>query len=376
MKKLLVVPLAVLLVLLSCRKDEDPDPAPEPPNTPSDTSTVDTSTVDTAIVSFDLNLVPYDSLSKYHFFEGALADFSPSVGVVPFAPINTLFSDYAHKSRFLWMPPGAGATYESDSSALIFPNGAVMIKTFYYEHAQPGGERRILETRMIFKRNGVWEFAKYVWNEEQTEAVYDMNGHLVPISFTDDAGTAHDVIYSMPSEVECLTCHKKGQASTPIGVKPQNLNSMFPYAEGPMNQLDKWTQVGFLTGGMPGTINSVTDWQDVSQPLNDRVRGYVDANCSHCHTDGRYCDYRPMRFGWAETSDPAMLGVCVEPHNPLLPIHSHIVKPGNLEKSLLYYRVDSGQDGIRMPLIGRSLIHEEGRQLIADWINSLTQPCN
>ena len=75
--------LAVLLVLLSCRKDEDPDPAPEPPNTPSDTSTVDTSTVDTAIVSFDLNLVPYDSLSKYHFFEGALADFSPSVGVVP-----------------------------------------------------------------------------------------------------------------------------------------------------------------------------------------------------------------------------------------------------------------------------------------------------
>ena len=71
-----------------------------------------------------------------------------------------------------------------------------------------------------------------------------------------------------------------------------------------------------------------------------------------------------------------MLGVCVEPHNPLLPIHSHIVKPGNLEKSLLYYRVNSGQDGIRMPLIGRTLIHEEGRQLIADWISNLTQTCN
>ena len=52
------------------------------------------------------------------------------------------------------------------------------------------------------------------------------------------------------------------------------------------------------------------------------------------------------------------------------------MKPANLEKSLLYYRVNSAQDGIRMPLMGRTVIHEEGRQLIADWINSLTQTCN
>lgn len=366
MKKSLVVPIALLLVLLSCRKDEDPDAVTGTPDTPTDTSSV----------SFDLSLVPYDSLSSYGFFEGPLSDFNPSFGVVPFAPINALFSDYAHKDRFLWMPQGTGATYESDSSTFVFPNGTVMIKTFSYEHVQPGGERRILETRMIFKRNGVWEFADYVWNEEQTEAVYDMTGHYVPISFLDDAGTPRDVIYRIPTETECLTCHRKGQASTPIGVKPQGLNSTLDYAEGAMNQLDKWTAMGYLQGGLPGTINTVTDWKDASQPLNERVRGYLDANCSHCHTDGRYCDYRPMRFAWTETSDPAMLGVCVEPHDPLLPIHSHIVKPANLEKSLLYYRINSDIDIIRMPLIGRTVIHEEGRQLIADWINSLTQTCN
>ena len=366
MKKSPFVHLAALIFLFACGKDEDPNPMTDVPDAHTDTSAV----------SFDLSSVPYDSLSKYRFFEGALADFNPTIGVVPFEPINALFSDYAHKERFLWMPQGAGATYESDSSVLVFPEGTVLLKTFYYDHVLPSDQRRILETRMLFKRNGVWEFAKYVWNDEQTEAVYDMNGYLVPVSFTDDSGTAHDVVYAMPSETECLTCHRKGQASTPIGVKPQNLNSVFAYAEGSMNQLDKWTALGYLQGGMPGTINTVTDWRDVSQPLNERVRGYLDVNCAHCHTDGRYCDYRPMRFGWAETSDPAMLGVCVEPHNPLLPIHSHIVKPGNLEKSLLYYRVNSGQDGIRMPLIGRSLIHEEGRQLIEDWIISLTQTCN
>lgn len=160
MKKSLFVPLAVLAVLLSCRKD-DPDAV-------TDTSDP---TVESSPVSFDLAQVPYDSLSKYHFFEGPLADFNPSVGVVPFAPINPLFSDYAHKGRFLWMPQGAGATYESDSSALIFPNGAVMIKTFSYDHVQPGDQRRILETRMIFKRNGVWEFADYVWNEDRKSVV-------------------------------------------------------------------------------------------------------------------------------------------------------------------------------------------------------------
>ncbi len=364
MKKFLVVPLAVALALLSCRKDEDPDVVVYPP-------------VETSQVSFDLDQVPYDSLSRYHFFEGPLADFQPTEGVIPFAPINALFSDYAHKKRFLWMPPGAGATYESDTSALDFPNGAVMLKTFYYDHVQPNDSRRILETRMIFKRNGVWEFADYIWNEAQTEAVYDLGGHLVPLSFADDAGNPHDVIYRIPTEIECHTCHKKaGQVRTPIGVKPQNLNSIFPYSEGAANQLDKWTSMGYLEGGFPGTINTVTDWTDASQPLNERVRGYVDANCSHCHTDGRYCDYRPMRFNWAETADPAMLGVCVAPDQPLLPTHSHIVKPGNLEKSLLYYRVNSDLDGIRMPLLGRTLIHQEGQQLIADWINSLTQTCN
>lgn len=364
MKAPLTASLVLLVLLLACRKDEDPDTVADAPIDPA------------SPVSFDLAQVPYDSLSEYHFFQGALSEQSPSTGVVPFAPINALFSDYAHKTRFLWMPHGAGATYETDSSALVFPDGAVLIKTFHYDHVSPGDQRRILETRLLFKRDGVWEFANYVWNEDQTEAVYDMSGHYVPISFTDDAGTPRDVIYRIPTETECLTCHRKANTGTPIGVKPQNLNSTFDYAEGAMNQLDKWISVGYLEGGLPSSINTVTDWKDQTRPLNDRVRGYVDINCAHCHTDGRYCDYRPMRFGWEESDDPAMLGVCVEPHDPLLPIHSHLVKPGNTEKSLLYYRINSGLDGVRMPLLGRSLIHEEGRALIEEWINTLTQTCN
>ena len=365
MKRIHLIVIAVAMSLAGCRKEDRPDPDPTGSVPPSSTSQV----------FVDLAEMPYDSLSKYGFFQGPMSGMQPSEGVLPFAPINALFSDYAKKSRFVWMPPGVSATYESDSSALVFPDGAVLIKTFYYDGVQPDNGRRILETRLLFRRNGGWEFADYRWNEEMTEAVYDMTGQNVPITFTDDAGTSHDVIYRIPTETECLTCHRKANAPVPIGAKPQNMNATFAYADGPMNQLDKWVSQGYLNGGLPSTINTVADWTDSSLPLNDRVRGYVDINCAHCHTDGRYCDYRPMRFSWTQTTDPAMLGVCVPPHQPRLPIHSHIVKPGNLEKSLLYYRINSGEDGIRMPLLGRTLIHEEARQLIADWIGSLNETC-
>jgi len=353
----------LLLLAWACRKDEQPAPDEGAP-------------VGTTPVSVDLATVPYDSLSTYRFFEGPLKDLRPAAGVLPYEPTTPLFSDYAHKQRFVWMPPGTRAAYVADTCVLAFPDGAVLIKNFYYDHVQPQDERRIMETRLLIRRNGGWIYAEYVWNEEQTEAVLDMNGSNTQVQWVDDDGALRTVDYRFPSATECHTCHKLGDANIPIGPKPQNLNADLVYADGTMNQLAKWAAVGYLEPGYPAAINTVVRWDDPAQSLNDRVRAYMDANCSHCHADGRYCDYRPMRFAWHATDDPAMLGVCVAPQDPLLPVHTHIVKPGNTEKSLLYYRIASDLDGVRMPLVGRTLVHEEGRALIEAWILSLTQTCN
>ena len=355
----------VAALLLGCKKDPadpvvTPDPAP-----PGDTSPV----------HVDLSRVPYDSLSTYGFFTGALASLTPAEGVLPYQPINTLFSDYAHKARFVWMPAGSHADYVSDSSALAFPEGAVLIKNFYYDHVQPDDVRKLLETRLLIRKNGAWVVADYQWNAEQTEAVRQTFGVNVPVQWLGDDNALHDVIFRIPSETECHTCHDRNGAPIPIGPKPQNLNGDYAYSTGTMNQLAKWSASGYL-GSYPANINTVARWDDPNASLTDRVRGYVDINCSHCHANGRYCSYRQMRFAWAETADPFYLGVCMHPADPLLPVHTHIVKPGNLEKSLLYYRINSGQDGIRMPLLGRTLIHEEARQLIEQWILSLNQTCN
>jgi uncharacterized repeat protein (TIGR03806 family) len=325
-------------------------------------------------VDFNLDSVPYPELSRYHFFSGPLADQQPSAGVLPFAPITPLFSDYAHKYRFVWMPAGTSASYDSDSTTLDFPDGAVLIKSFYYDHVQPADARRYLETRLLFKRNGHWEFANYVWNAEQTEAMLDLNGSNVSLTWTDDLGSPHQENYRIPSEVECFTCHKYWDQPEPLGTKPQNLNMEYPYPEGAMDQLAKWKAQGYLQD-YPSSIETVAKWDDTDEPMDRRVRAYLDMNCAHCHATGRHCDYRPMRFAWSETTDPENIGICVPPEDLIEPTQEYIVKAGNANRSMLYYRISSTAEAVRMPLMGRTVRHEEAIQLIGDWINALPDTC-
>jgi hypothetical protein len=42
---------------------------------------------------------------------------------------------------------------------------------------------------------------------------------------------------------------------------------------------------------------------------------------------------------------------------------------------MMYYRLNTVDETYRMPLHGRTIIHEEGVALVEAWINSLS-PCN
>lgn len=326
-------------------------------------------------LKLDVSAFPLATLGEYRFFKGPMADQRPVPGVLPYVPINALFSDYAHKFRFVWMPPGVKAVYNGDHEVLDFPDGTVLIKTFYYDNVLPTNTRRIIETRLLFKRNGLWEFADYIWNEQQTEATLDLEGGYLPLTWIDDNGAERSLNYRIPSEAECLTCHKSNDLAVPIGPKPRNLNSDLAYADGTENQLTRWTRSGYLHSVRPKHIRPTPDWQDESLDLNTRVRAYVDINCAHCHREDSHCDYRPVRFAFEESGDPANLGICVPPDDPLLPQHSHIVARGSVGRSLMHYRLASVEENVRMPLLGRSVVHEEGLSLITDWINSLAPAC-
>lgn len=369
--------LAVLIVfgINSCATNDSEEYVPISTENNKDGGTV------AGPVRFDLNLVPLPKLSDYHFFVGPLKDQKPGYKVIPYAPASSLFSDYAHKKRFVWMPKGTKATYNGDDNVLEFPVGAVLIKTFYYDNVQPTNTTKIIETRLLIRKNDGWKMYDYIWNAEQTEAFLDtnQNGIFVPITWTENNVT-RSVDYKIPSQTECATCHKinfqqTGEKSTPIGPKPQNLNTIYNYGLFSRNQLEYWKKVGYIDNTLPNlnAIYSTVDWKDASKSLELRARSYLDINCAHCHRDGGHCDYVPQRFNFSNTNSYTF-GICLPPLFNI-PDHPYVINAGDADHSELLYRMNTNEGSEMMPIIGRTIIHQEGVQLLRDYINSLPNHC-
>jgi uncharacterized repeat protein (TIGR03806 family) len=365
--KLLLTYFILALLFVRCSSDNDPSP------------TDDGEATEVSPVNYNLDAMPYPKLSDYNIYKSPMKDMDPVYGVIPFKPASQLFTDYATKSRFIWMPEGAKANFVSEDKIFDFPTGTILIKNFYYENVLPSNTKKNLETRLIIKKGTEWVFATYVWNEEQTEAYFDLEGSFIPIEFAHN-GTTKNVNYRIPSASECLSCHKTNDVAIPIGPKPVNINFNLDYANGNQNQIDKWEEFGYLNMGTPANIAAMVDFNDASKPLNDRFRSYADINCAHCHNPTGNANYLPINLSFTATVDPTQLGVCVIPNVDISGMIgvtvTHIIKPGDPVSSSMYQRIKSEQENVRMPLLGRSLVHDEAIVLTEQWINSLSGDCN
>ena len=81
---------------------------------------------DEAILSEDFPI----KLSTYGFFDN-LGEQRPKSEVLPYSLITVLFSDYADKDRFVYVPVEKTANYV-ENSVFQFPVGTALIKTFSY----------------------------------------------------------------------------------------------------------------------------------------------------------------------------------------------------------------------------------------------------
>jgi len=326
-------------------------------------------------VNTDIENFPFEKLSDYNFYVGELKNLSPNEGVLPYDLISHLFTDYALKKRFIWIPEGQKANYVSDGEIFDFPDGTITLKNFYYENVLPDLSTRIIETRMIYKKDGAWQFAEYVWNEDQSEAFFNLDGSFTNVSWLENE-VEKSTNYRIPSESQCLTCHKQLDVPILIGPKPQNLNMDMDYGTETINQLEKWTQLGYVDAeDLPVEIETVVDWENESEEISKRMRSYVDINCAHCHSEESHCSYRSMRFAYSESADDDNMGICIEPDENLDPSLTHIISSGNIDRSMVYYRLNTNDEIERMPLLGRSIIHEEALEMIEEYINSLDSPC-
>ena len=310
----------------------------------------------------------HDKLSDYNLFEEPLASLLPKEGVIPYDLNSPLFTDYASKLRFVYVPDGSITPYDT-LDALKFPVGTILVKNFFYTLSN--GNQHIVETRLLLHQSSGWNAEVYEWNEEQTEATRLIVGKQEEITFLKDGETV-TIDYLVPNKNQCKNCHALGNSVSPIGPKVGNLNHDYEYNSGTNNQIDKWVSEGILESPTHSIIPSWPNYNEESADLNLKARAYLEANCAHCHRSEGAASNSGLYLSYYNT-DSASYGFYKAPvaaGDGSGGLRYDIV-PGSAEESILYYRMNSTDVDIRMPELGRSLIDEEGVTLIKDWINSM-----
>jgi uncharacterized repeat protein (TIGR03806 family) len=319
-----------------------------------------------------------ERLSQYGLFVGTGATQEPVEGVIPYDLNSALFSDYALKYRFLKLPPGMHATY-SDRDVFEFPVGTVIAKTFAYprDARDPSQGSRMIETRILERKLEGWIGLPYIWNAEQTEATLELAGGMQDVQWIHGDGKPRTNNYIIPNANQCKGCHKAGETVTPIGPKARHLNREIAYASGVENQLDHWSRLGALSGAPPAAqAPKLAVWDDPkSGTLEARARAWLEINCAHCHNpDG------PARSSGlnllASQQNPTAFGI----YKPPVAAgrgsggREFDIVPGQPDKSILVFRIDSTDAGIMMPELGKRLVHKEGLALVREWIAGMTDP--
>lgn len=320
-------------------------------------------------------------------------------GVTPYGLNSALFSDNAHKLRTVWMPDGAAAAMPDPDETFDFPVGTVITKTFYYP--EPGGSAdvlltdsddralagpltltdvRLIETRVLVRRDDGWAAFPYVWDEDETEAALARTGDVQTLAAVDDDGTETSLTYVVPDVNQCASCHATNHttgAILPIGPKARHLNRTVDFGDGPESQLDYWQRSGLLIDAPAATdMPRAAAWDDASAPIEDRARAYLDINCAHCHSPIGAADTSGL-FLDVETDVGARSGICKAPVAAGSGSGGRLfdIVPGRPDESILVYRMESTDPASMMPELGRSRSHDEGVDLIIEWIETLSGDC-
>ena len=281
-------------------------------------------------------------LSDFGFFVNG----RPNQRVVGYSLNTPLFSDYADKDRYLYVPPGKVARYHG-AGLVDLPVGSALIKTFRY------GATKV-ETRVLLHRASGWVALPYVWQGD--DAVLKRAGTRVPVTV---GGRTID--YAVPNVNQCKECHALSGAMTPIGPKARNLA---PAVE------TRWRAAGLIEGA--GGAARMPVWDDARVPVAARARAYLDVNCGHCHNPNGAASNSGL-FLTFETTDRTATGIDKPPVAAGRGSGGRLVAiaPGHPEASMMIYRMASTEPGVAMPELGRATVHAEGVKLVSDWIRAM-----
>ena len=318
-------------------------------------------------------------LSEWQLFDN-IADKVPAAAVVPYTVNTPLFSDYATKDRYLFVPGGDAATW-ADVDAFDLPVGSILIKTFGFLHDRRDpslGETKV-ETRLMLHGTAGWHGASYVYDSDGKDAQLQVAGATVHETWIHDDGSEREDDYVVPNANQCKACHAEHDNTLgPLGIKARHLNRPGPDGSGIADQLQSLIDAGQLVGApAPSAWPKAPDATDPSTgTLDQRARAWLDINCGHCHNPGGLARTTGLFLDITQT-DPAVLGACKPPvaTGPASDNLHYDVVPGDPDASILVYRISSTDPAVKMPQLGRNLVYDEGVALIREWVSSLPGTC-
>lgn len=301
---------------------------------------------------------PATTLGAYGLFRDAAAR-EPSAGVIAYALPTALFSDYAAKRRYVFIPPGEHAQYRTEG-AFEFPVGTVLIKTFEYpaDTRHPHENIRQIETRLLIRGRAGWTANTYVWTADGADARLQVAGASMPVRWIAHDGSTRDITYAIPNRNQCKGCHSVDGALAPIGPSAGH----FGTATAGETELARWTRAGLLEG-------APTPAPAAPESLDARARAYLDINCAHCHNPRGPANTSGLDLR-ASQSDAARWGLRKRPiaAGRASADMTFAIDPGHPERSILAHRMESEDPGVMMPELGRTTVHAEGVALVRAWI--------
>ncbi|MBQ0788691.1 MAG: hypothetical protein KBT69_14430 [Oceanihabitans sp.] len=287
-----------------------------------------------------------NNLSDLNIFSGNIEDLIPSVYAFEYDLTTPLFTDYSHKQRLIALPSGETMQYV-DNGLPAFPDNTVIAKTFYYfndERDETLG-KRIMETRVLIKQSGAWLTGNYKWNAAQTEATLDTDGSVVAYSYVDNSGDTKNLNYKIPSNTDCFQCHSNNEQILPLGPKLRSMHFN--------NQLQDFIDNNYLSNLTdPSSVSVLPDWTNRDDySLMERTRAYFDVNCAHCHQPGGTCDLiSSLDFRYETPFDNTDIYTF---------------------RYTILARTQNYNNGYSMPYTGTTIIHDEGYDLIEEFVDSL-----
>jgi mono/diheme cytochrome c family protein len=290
-----------------------------------------------------------------------------AAGNLPFSPQYPLWSDGAVKSRWMHIPKGRFID-GSNPDVWKFPVGTRLWKEFRF-----GGRA---ETRFMELTRTGWQFAAYVWNDDESEAV------LAPDAGIKQSVPIRDGIrHAIPSRIDCRACHEAGEVRV-LGVTALQLSPdrdpNAPHAEPPPEgAVDLPTLVARgLVRGLPARVTTTPPRIVAATPTARAALGYLHGNCGGCHTGTG--ELRSLAFGLNYTLDrkageaPAALLTAVgRPSRYKVPAAADAVErvcAGQPDKSVLVARMASRHPLVQMPPLGSRIVDDEAVTLIRRWI--------